>query len=104
MKASIVAGLAFALCACALPQTTVRTGAPQPGVTVQGAPSDAVLFVDGLSMGPAKQFDGNPKVLAVLEGVHTLEIHQGSTVIFHDKALFSNGETHPIKLLPGAGQ
>jgi hypothetical protein len=103
LKASIVA-LVFALSACALPQTTVRTGAAQPGVTVQGAPSDAVLFVDGLSMGPAKQFDGNPNVLAVLEGVHTLEIHQGSTVIFHDKALFSNGETHPIKLLPGAGQ
>jgi hypothetical protein len=41
-------------------------------------------------------------VLAVIEGVHTLEIHQGSTVIFRDKALFSGGETHPIKLLPVA--
>jgi uncharacterized lipoprotein YmbA len=104
LKASIAVLLALALSACALPQTTVRTGALQPGLIVQGAPSNSVLYVDGLSMGYAQQFDGKPKVLAVIEGVHTLEIHQGTTVIFHDKALFSNGETHPIKLLPGAAQ
>jgi hypothetical protein len=55
-------------------------------------------------MGAARQFDGKPHVLAVLEGVHTLEIHQGSVVIFHDKALLIGGETHPIKLLPVAAQ
>jgi hypothetical protein len=55
-------------------------------------------------MGAAGQFDGKPRVLAVLEGVHTLEIQQGSAVIFHDKALFSSGETHPIKLVPRAAQ
>lgn len=104
MKASIVAAFALALSACALPQTTVRTGSSQPGLIVQGAPSDAVLYVDGLSMGLARQFDGKPRVLAVLEGVHTLDIQQGSAVIFHDKAFFSSGETHPIKLLPGAAQ
>ena len=104
MKAPTVAALALALSACALPQTTVRTGSSQPSVIVQGAPSDAVLYVDGLSMGLAHQFDGKPKVLAVIEGVHTLEIHQGSAVIFHDKALFSSGETHPIKLLPVAAK
>ncbi len=57
MKVIISAALALALGACALPQTTVRTGASQPG-----------LIVD------------------------------------HDKALFSGGETHPIKLLPVAAQ
>ena len=98
----MVAALALALSACALPQTTVRTGSSQPGLIVQGAPSGAVLYVDGLSMGLAQQFDGKPKVLAVLEGVHTLEIHQGSAVIFHDKALFSSGETHPIQLRESA--
>ena len=102
MKTLIAVALVLTLSACALPQTTVRTGATQPGLIVQGASSGAVLYVDGLSMGPAEQYDGKPKVLAVLAGVHTLEIHQGSTVIFHDKALFTNGETHPIRLLPSA--
>jgi hypothetical protein len=104
VKVIISAALALALGACALPQTTVRTGAAQPGLIVEGAPADAILYVDGLSMGAAGQFDGKPRVLAVLEGVHTLEIQQGSAVIFHDKALFSSGETHPIKLIPRAAQ
>lgn len=104
MKLFLSAALAFALGACALPQTTVHTGASQPGLTVEGAPADATLYVDGLSMGAARQFDGKPRVLAVLEGVHTVEIQQGSAVIFHDKALFSSGETHPIKLLATAAQ
>lgn len=100
MKLLTVVGMTILLGACALPQTTVRTGSAQPSVIVEGAPTGAVLYVDGLPMGPAGQYDGKPKVLAVLEGVHTLEVHQGSTVIFRDKALLSNGETHPIKLLP----
>lgn len=104
MKSALILGIALAVSACALPETKVQTGSPQPGLFVQGAPAGAVLYVDGLSMGAANQFDGNPKVLTVLEGVHVLEIRQGTTVIFHDKALFSNGETHPIKLLAGGGQ
>lgn len=104
MKSLIVAGLLIAVAACTLPQTTVKTGAPQPALVVHGAPTGAVLFVDGLSMGPAKQFDGAPKVLVVLEGVHSVEIRQGANVIFRDKALFANGETHPIEIPQGVGQ
>jgi hypothetical protein len=96
--------LLAALSACALPQTTVRTGSQQPTLVVKGAPSGTVLYVDGLAMGPAAQFDGNPNVLAVLEGAHLLEIRQGNAVIYHDKIFLSNGETHPITLLPGPSQ
>jgi hypothetical protein len=96
--------LVTALSACALPQTTVRTGSEQPSLVVKGAPSGTVLYVDGLAMGPAEQFNGDPNVLAVLEGVHQVEIRQGSAVIYHDKVFLSSGETHPITLLPGASQ
>jgi len=64
---SIVA-LLTALSACALPPTTVRTGSEQPSLVVKGAPSGTELYVDGLEMGPAAQFDGNPNVLAVWRG------------------------------------
>lgn len=100
---SIVVFLA-ALSACALPQTTVRTGSVQPSLVVKGAPAGTILYVDGLAMGPAAQFDGNPNVLAVLEGAHQLEIRQGNAVIYHDKAFLRSGETHPITLLPGPSQ
>jgi len=96
--------LLTALSACALPQTTVRTGSEQPSLIVKGAPTGTVLYVDGLAMGPAEQYNGDPNVLAVLEGVHQVEIRQGDAVLYHDKVFLTGGEMHPITLLPGASQ
>ena len=53
LRALPIIVLLTALSACALPQTTVRTRSAQPSLLVQGAPSGPVLYVDGLSMGPA---------------------------------------------------
>lgn len=86
------------LAGCALPQTTVRSGSSAPGLTVSGAPSGSVLFVDGIQVGMAPEFDGKPKVLAVLDGVHQVEIRQGSVVVYSEKVFFSNGETHSVKI------
>ena len=104
MKSLLGATLFLLLVSCTLPQTSVRTGSSQANLIVQGAPSNAVLYVDGLPMGSAPQFNGNPKVLAILEGAHQVEVRQGSLVLFHDKVFVSSGETHAITLLPGASQ
>lgn len=104
LRALSILVLLTALSACALPQTTVRTGSAQPSLVVKGAPSGTVLYLDGLPMGPAPQFDGDPNVLAVLEGPHLVEVRQGNAVIYHDKIFLSSGETHPITILPGAAQ
>lgn len=90
------------LSACALPQTTVRTGSAAPGLSVTGAPDGAVLYVDGLQMGPASQFDGNPQVLAVLEGAHKVEVRLGATTLYSEKVFVSNGETHTVRVIAGA--
>ena len=104
MKSILGIAALLLLGACTLPQTTVRTGSSQPSLVVKGAPAGAVLYVDGLAMGPAPQFDGNPKVLAVLEGPHQVEVRQGPSVLFHDKVFISSGEVHAITLLSGASQ
>ena len=104
MKVIVVAALLLALSGCVLPQTTVRTGSTQPSLTVKGAPAGAVLFVDGLAMGAAQQFDGNPKVLAVLEGAHQVEVHQGTSVVYSEKVYVTAGEIHVVTVLPGAAQ
>jgi hypothetical protein len=92
------------LSGCSLPQTTVRSGSSQPGLIVKGAPNGSTLFVDGLAIGPASEFDGNPKVLTVLEGVHKVEVRSGTTVIYSEKTLASNGETHTVTIVGGAVQ
>jgi hypothetical protein len=90
--------------ACSLPQTTVRTGAAAPSLIVSGAPAGSTLYVDGLQMGPATQYDGNPKILAVLEGAHQVEVRQGANVVYSEKAFVSNGETHTVRVQAGVAQ
>jgi len=87
--------------ACALPHTTVRTGSAPPTLIVKGAPSGSILFVDGLTMGTAAQFDGNPKTLAVLEGTHQVEVRLGSNVVYKEKAFVSSGESHTVTVTAG---
>jgi hypothetical protein len=84
-----------ALTAC-MPQTTVRTGMSHPTLMVAGAPTGSVLFVDGLDMGSAEQYDGNPKVLAVLEGTHQVEVRLGSNLVYKEKAFVSSGQSHTV--------
>lgn len=92
------------LSACSLPQTTVRSGSSQPGLIVKGAPNGSTLFVDGLAIGPANEFDGNPKVLAVLEGVHKVEVRSGTTVVYSEKTFASSGETHTVTVVGAPAQ
>jgi hypothetical protein len=84
-----------ALAGC-MPQTSVRTGMSPPTLTVTGAPSGAILFIDGLDMGSAAQYDGNPKVLAVLEGTHQVEVRLGVNVVYKEKAFVSSGQSHNV--------
>jgi hypothetical protein len=102
MKLILSLILLLSLTACVTPQTTVTAGSAKPALAVQGAPVGAILYVDGLSMGSATQLNGNPQVLAVLEGAHTVEVRLGSAVLFQDKVFVGNGETHVIKVLPRA--
>ena len=101
MKTLTLAVLVVLLSACALPQTTVKTGSAPPTLIVKGAPAGSILFVDGLAMGNAAQFDGNPKTLAVLEGTHQVEVRLGGTVVYQEKAFASSGESHTVTVTQG---
>jgi len=96
VKSFISLVLVATLAACSMPQTTVRTGMAGPTLIVTGAPAGSILFVDGLRMGPATQFTGSPNVLAVLEGTHQIEVRLGDTVLYHEKAFVSSGQSHTV--------
>ena len=96
MKRFIILIAVAVLAGCALPHTTVSTGMSQPTMIVTGAPSGSVLVVDGLDMGSAAQYNGNPKVLAVLEGTHQVEVRLGANVVYREKAFVSSGQSHTV--------
>ena len=104
MKTFLAIALLSLLPACTLPQTSVRSGSAQPTLLVKGAPTGAMLYVDGLSMGLAEQYNAAPNVLVVLQGVHQVEIRQGSNILYTEKVLASTGESHTIAMPRGAAK
>ncbi len=104
MKAVFASILSIGLVACALPETSVRTGSPRPTLFVKGAPLGSELFVDGLSMGSADVFNGSPKVLFVEEGTHLVELRRGGMVVHTEKVFLSNGDSRALVVNMGAAQ
>jgi hypothetical protein len=61
---------------CVTPTTVVKTTDMRPSLIIIGAPDGATLLLDGIDMGLARQFDGNPNYLIVIPGTHKITILQ----------------------------
>lgn len=96
MKNLLALAVAACLTACAMPTTQVSTGAPRPTLIVQGAPADAILYVDGLAAGNAAQYNGVANSLLIEEGVHHVELRRGASVLMAQKIFASNGESSKL--------
>ena len=69
----------------------------RPAIGVSGAPKGAALYVDGLKMGMASQFDGKESVLLVESGKHLVEVKAASGEVLLSETVFLSGST--IKVL-----
>ena len=80
---------------CVTPTTVVQASDTRPSLIITGAPDGAILLLDGLNMGPAKQFDGRPNYLVVIPGTHKVTILQNDVVIF-ERAVFVESERKEV--------
>jgi len=87
--------LVFVVCACAMPTTTVKTVDDRPTLAFKGAPEGAILYVDGINMGPAAQYSGEPRVLAVEPGTHTVRVTINNQVLYEQR-VFVEGSLKTI--------
>ena len=101
MKNYVSLVFALLLSACAVPDTTVKTGSPRPTLVIKGAPADSTLLVDGRLMGPTTQFNGDPNVLILEEGLHQIVIKQAGITIHAEKTVISNGESRTVTINAG---
>ena len=83
--------------ACAGPTTVVRTVDTRPAIAVVGAPSGAVLFLDGLAVGDPAAYDGNPGVLRVEPGTHQVELRVDGRTTFTQR-VFVESELKTVKV------
>jgi hypothetical protein len=102
MKKSLSILALMFLSACALPNTSVRTSSIRPTLAIVGAPENAMLYVDGVPMGVANQFNGQSKVLTIEEGAHRIEVRLDGRAVHSERILVSTGELKTVHVNAGA--
>ena len=92
-KLATVMLIGLTLCACNIrnPTTIVRPVDDRPSLCLSGAPEKASLFVDGLDLGLASDYDGRPKVVRLEPGTHLIEIKSGAETIFKQTVFIESG-------------
>ena len=97
MKSLSFVLLATLALACTYPQPSQTEQQDQrPAIGVSGAPADAVLYVDGLDMGVASQFDGKTNVLLVESGSHLIEVKSADGRVLHSETVFLSSSTKKV--------
>ncbi len=93
-----LAAALLALAACAGPTTTLKTVDTRPAIAIAGAPGGTQLFVDGLPVGDADRYDGNPDILRVEPGTHDLEIRNASGAVIFRQRVFVESELKTVQV------
>ncbi len=83
---------------CVGPTTTVRTVDTRPALAVTGAPGGMVLFVDGIAVGRASDYDGNPNVLRVEPGTHEIDVRDGAGQSIFRQRVFVESELKTVQV------
>jgi hypothetical protein len=87
--------------ACSGPISAVRVPDNRPAIAIQGAAADAILYVDGLSMGAAQQFDGRTQVLVLEPGPHKVEVISRGKRLLSEQIFLGGEETKTLIISEG---
>ena len=105
MKATIVVIMALPLfLGCAYPSTQVRSVDDRPSLAVHGASDDSLLYVDGLDMGSARDYDGEDSALVLEKGTHKIEIRAQGKVVFSETLFLGGGQLKTITVSGTGGE
>ena len=94
MRILSVIVLAFWLGACQMPSETVVIGDNSAGVSFRiAADTDQVyeVYVDGLLMGKARDFQEGKAILNILPGSHIIKVVSNGQVVLEDKLYVAAG-------------
>ena len=82
-----------------MPETRVETTDTRPQIAIKGAPQNSVLLVDGLRMGMASHYNGNPNILRIEPGTHVISIVSETGALLHKQKVFLESELKTITVL-----
>lgn len=80
---------------CSMPSTTVRSVDSRPSIAIKGASATAYLIIDGLNVGKAAEYNGNPKTMTIESGTHRVSITENGKVVY-EQNIFVESELKTI--------
>lgn len=83
----------LAACDIRYPSTTVAIADERPTIGFKGAPGGSQVFVDGIAMGAADQFDGSRETLIVEPGTHVVQVRQDGGLLLSERVYLGEGAT-----------
>ena len=86
--------------ACAMPETKIQSADSRPKLMIQGAPLSSILYLDGLKVGPAHDYNGKPGILIIEPGTHEVTFKSTDGQTLHHQRFFVESEIKTI-ILPG---
>jgi hypothetical protein len=71
-------------------------------IVVTGAPTGALIFMDGVQIGQAVLLNERAQALRVVPGAHTVEIHVRDRVVYREELDVRRSERRVVTVLSGA--
>lgn len=81
-----------------MPETIVKTTDSRPQIAIKGAPNNSILYVDGLHIGEADKYNGEPKTLIIEPGTHLITIKSSEGTLIHSQKIFVESELKTISI------
>lgn len=94
MRIFLVTSCLLFLTSCAMPVTTVRSIDTRPSISMKGVSLQSDLYVDGLKMGRAADFE-EPNQLKLEAGTHRVSLVEAGKTIF-EQTIFIESEHKTI--------
>ncbi len=84
---------------CGMPHATLTAVSNAGLVKILAEPSSAQVFVDGNAVGEARDFNGNPGLLRLSHGTHTIELKKDGYQSYTRRVFVGNQAIEPIHIM-----
>ena len=98
LLAAMACCLLLSGCNIKYPETRTDAVDERPRLIVANASDTAVLWVNGVELGAAKQYDGAPGVLRLTPGSHKIEVRDGGVVVLQEDLYLADAMTRTVSL------
>lgn len=101
MKRIVFLLITFVIVGCVYPTSQVGAVDDRPTLSIDGAPVDSMLLVDGIVVGKAADFVSGKQAVRLQAGTHVIRVEQSGKAIYEEKVFLSSGVSRSINIQQG---